>query len=74
MFVVTAADAAAVRRAMEEGGDLAAGTEMRRVFPGIGSPGQARECARIIAEWRPPPIAAPRRPARASQLTRRHEP
>ena len=57
MFSVTEADAAAIRTAMAEGGDLAAAVELRRCFPGIVDNEKARECARIIAGWSPlPPL------------------
>ena len=35
MFIVTEADAAAIRVAFEQGGELAAAIEVRRLFPGI---------------------------------------
>jgi hypothetical protein len=44
MFVVTEADAAAI--------------ELRRRFPGITDNGKARQCARSIAGWTPPPVPA----------------
>jgi hypothetical protein len=47
MFVVTDADAAAIRAVYEQRGEL------RRRFPGITDNAQARECARTIAGWRP---------------------
>ena len=55
MFVVTEADAAAIRGAFDRGGELSAAVELRRLFPGIGST-QARECARAIAGWKPLPV------------------
>jgi hypothetical protein len=45
MFVVTEAEAAAVRAA----GELLAAVELRRLFPGVTDNAQARECARTIA-------------------------
>ena len=62
MFVVTEADAAAIRIAFDRGGELSAAVELRRLFPGVTNNAQARECARIIAGWTPLP--APLRPAR----------
>jgi hypothetical protein len=59
MFTVTDAQAAAIRRVFVEQGELPAVIELRRHFPGITDPAKARECARIIAGWRPPP-AVPR--------------
>jgi hypothetical protein len=57
MFCVTESDAAANRDAFEQGGDLAAAVELRRLFPGITDNGHARACARTITGWRP--IVAP---------------
>jgi hypothetical protein len=53
MFVVTDADAAAIRAVYEQRGEFAAAVELRRLFPGIGDTEQARECARTIAGWKP---------------------
>jgi hypothetical protein len=58
MFVVTEADAAAIRSAYEQEGELSAGIEVRRLFPGITDNAKARECARTIAGWKPIPAAA----------------
>jgi hypothetical protein len=60
MFVVTEADAAAIREAYETGGELSAAVELRRRFPGIIDNATAREQARRIAAWTP----LPERPAR----------
>jgi hypothetical protein len=53
MFVVTEADAASIRAAFEQRGELSAAVELCRLFPGIVDNVQARECARIIAGWKP---------------------
>jgi hypothetical protein len=53
MFVVTEADAAAIRAAFEQSGELSAAIELRRLFPGITDNALARECARTIAAWKP---------------------
>ena len=45
MFVVTEAEAAAIRTAFEQQGELSAAIELRRLFPGITDNLQARECA-----------------------------
>ena len=55
MFTVSEAEAAAIRAIYEQRGELSAAVEVRRCFPGIFSTAQARECARIIAEWKPLP-------------------
>ena len=57
MFTVTEAESAAIRRVFEEEGELSAMIELRRYFPGIMDNAKARECARRIAGWQPPPGA-----------------
>jgi hypothetical protein len=66
MYVVTEADAAAIRTAYETGGELSAAIELRRRFPGISDNAKAREQARAIAGWTPLPDrpAPPRRSRR----------
>jgi hypothetical protein len=61
MFVVSEADAAAIRTAFEQQGELSAAVELRRLFPGITDNVQARECARVIAGWKPLAPCPPRR-------------
>jgi hypothetical protein len=65
MFVVTEADAAAIRTVYEQDGELSAAIELRRRFPGIIDNEKARQCARNIAGWQP-------RPAPASTVTQLH--
>ncbi len=60
MFIVTEADAAAIRAAYDQAGELSAVVELRRRFPGITDNAQARTCARTIAGWNPEPL--PSRP------------
>ena len=55
MFVVSEVEAAAIRTAFEQSGELAAAVELRRLFPAITDTMQARECARTIAGWKPLP-------------------
>jgi hypothetical protein len=55
MYVVSEADAAAIRSVYEQEGELSAAIELRRRFPGITDNEKAREQARIIAGWRPLP-------------------
>ena len=55
MFMVTEEDAAAVRKAFEQEGELSAAIELRRRFPGIVDNAKARDCARAIAGWTPRP-------------------
>jgi hypothetical protein len=56
MFVVTEADAAAIRAIFNEEGELSAAIELRRRFPGLSDNAKARECARTIAGWMPLPV------------------
>jgi hypothetical protein len=58
MFVVTEAEATAIRAAFERGGEFSAAVELRRLFPGITDTAQARECARTIAGSRFPSRSA----------------
>jgi hypothetical protein len=53
MFVVSEAEAAAIRAVYQQRGELSAAIERRRRFPGITDNAQARECARTIAGWQP---------------------
>ena len=62
MFVVSEAEAAAIRTAFDQGGELSAAVELRRLFPGVTDTAQARECARAIAAWKPLPPRPPRLP------------
>jgi hypothetical protein len=65
MFVVTEADADAIRAVFEQRGEFAAAIELRRRFPGIADNALARECARTIAGWKPlvrPVKELPKRP------------
>jgi hypothetical protein len=55
MFVVSEAEAAAIRAAFDRGGEFSAAVELRRLFPAISDNVQARECARTIAGWKPLP-------------------
>jgi hypothetical protein len=55
MFVITDADAAAIRTLFHQEGELSAAIELRRRFPGLGDNAKARACARTIAGWTPPP-------------------
>ena len=55
MFVVTEADAAAIRDVFHPEGELSAAIELRRRFPGITDNAEARACARTIAGWTPLP-------------------
>jgi hypothetical protein len=58
MFLVSEADAAAIRTAYEQKGELSAAIEVRRLFPGVTDNARARECARSIAGWTPLPAAS----------------
>jgi hypothetical protein len=62
MFSVDEPTAAAIRKAFDEDGELAAVIELRRHFPGIADNENARLCVRSIARWQPlpPPLATQR--------------
>ena len=70
MFVVTEAEATAIRAAFDQGGEFAAAVELRRLFPGVTDTAQARECVRTIAAWKPLPVSVGRRmrPGTATRL------
>jgi hypothetical protein len=70
MFVVTEADAAAIRAVYEQRGEFAAAIELRRRFPGITDNAQARECARSIAGWKPLPLRPVKRVPKTPRLQR----
>jgi hypothetical protein len=53
MFCVSEAQAAVIRTALEQRGELSAVVELRRLFPGFANIALARECVRTIAEWQP---------------------
>jgi len=55
MFMVTEADADAIRKVFHEQGELSAAIELRRRFPGITDNSEARTCARTIVGWKPLP-------------------
>ena len=56
MFVVSEAEATAIRTAFDQGCEFAAAVELRRLFPGVTDNAEARECARAIAAWKPLPV------------------
>jgi hypothetical protein len=60
MFTVDEATAAAIRVAFDRGGELSAVVELRRHFPGITDPEQARSCVRTIASWKSLPAKLPK--------------
>jgi hypothetical protein len=70
MFVVSEAEAAAIRAVFEQRGEFAAAVELRRRFPGITDNAQARECARTIAGWKPLPLRPARRLPKPPRLRR----
>jgi hypothetical protein len=53
MFLVTAADADAIRAIFDQEGELSAAIELRRRFPGIIDNAKARTHVRTIAGWEP---------------------
>ena len=60
MFCISETEAAAIRTAYEQGGELSATIELRRLFPGITDNAKAQERARTIAGWTPLPAPAPK--------------
>ena len=62
MFVVSEAEANAIRTAFDQGGELSAAVELRRLFPGVTDNAEAQKCARVIAGWMPLPPRPPRLP------------
>ena len=66
MFLVTEADADAIRTLFYQEGELSAAIELRRRFPGITDNAKARACVRTIAGWTPrsatPASVTPLRP------------
>jgi hypothetical protein len=66
MFTVSESDAEAIRRAYEDGGELSAAVELRRLFPGIADNENARRCARTIASWTPLPPLPPKKARRCA--------
>lgn len=55
MFLVTEADADAIRAIFDQEGELSAAIELRRRFPGITDNAKARAHVRTIAGWKPLP-------------------
>jgi hypothetical protein len=55
MFVISEAEAAAIRATYKQRGEFSAAIELRQLFPGITDNAQARECVRTIVSWRPLP-------------------
>jgi hypothetical protein len=51
MFLVTEADAEAIRAIFDQEGELSAAIELRRRFPGITDNAKARTHVRTIAGW-----------------------
>ena len=49
----------AIRRAWDEGGELAAAVELRRHFPLITDNADARRCVRAIVGWTQRPVPDP---------------
>ena len=75
MFVVTEADATAIRTAFHEEGELSAIIELRQRFPGIADHAKARACVRTIAGWQQlPPAPCSVMPLDFSKRSRRSTP
>ena len=48
-----------IRTPFDQGGELSAAVELRRLFPGITDNAHARARARTIAGWKPLPVTPP---------------
>ena len=70
MFVVSEAEAAAIRAVFEQRGEMSAAVELRRLYPAITDNAQARECARTIAGWKPRPLRPVKRIPKPPRLRR----
>jgi hypothetical protein len=70
MFVVSEAEAGAIRAVFQQRGEFAAAVELRRRFPGITDNTQARECVRTIAGWQPLPLRSVKRLPKPPRLRR----
>jgi len=68
MFTVDEPTAAAIQRAVEDGGELAGVVELRRHFPLITDNADARRCVQVIAGW-----IRPADPASTKPLAGRNE-
>jgi hypothetical protein len=58
VFIITEADANAIRAVFDQEGELSAAIEVRRLFPDIAENDETQECARTVAGWKPLPAAA----------------
>jgi hypothetical protein len=67
MFMVSEADAAAIRAAFDADGEFSAAIGLRRRFPAVTDNAHAAECARAIATWKP--IVLPLRMLRKKRRT-----
>jgi hypothetical protein len=56
VFIITEADAAAIRAVFDQEGELSAAIELRRRFPGVTDNAKARSCARTIVGWKRMPL------------------
>ena len=54
MFTVDEATSEAIRRAVDDGGELAGVVELRRHFPLLTDNAHARRCVQVIVGWTPP--------------------
>jgi hypothetical protein len=74
MFLVTEADADAIRAIFDQAGELSAAIELRRRFPGITDNAKARAHVRTIAGWKllpapPCPVIRLRHPSGTSRTS-----
>jgi hypothetical protein len=55
VFIITEADAAAIRDVFDREGESSSAIELRRRFPGVTDNAKARASAQTIAGWKPRP-------------------
>jgi hypothetical protein len=68
MVAVSEAEATAtIRDAFNEGGELSAVVELRRLFPALADCENTRICAQTIASWEPHPPIPLKKPAKRRQ-------
>jgi hypothetical protein len=77
MFLVTEADADAIRAIFNQEGELSAAIELRRRFPGVTDNAKARAHVRAISRWKPlpsPPCSVIRLRPRGASRGELHSP
>jgi hypothetical protein len=68
MVAVSEAEATVIRDAFNEGGELSAVVELRRLFPALADCENTRICARTIASWEPHPPMPLKKPTKRRRV------